>query len=551
MQVHEVVCAEALHAIRECQRKGWITKQEADEWIAKLDLLTDYEPPDGGSRQLKMNLTANVPSISNIGQASMSMAIIYRAAGAELPEEYVTKLAAKYKSFRGVAIADDGVIDKLANEKPIDFKYTSLVDTKKPKGALYVVGNLPNGANEHNVQPFTIVKQKGADGQDIPLLVGALIGDFSNHAKTGGSYTNEFYTTTGYLIPKFTKLFNLVKEDQDTLFKELEDELLKKELSSTGLPGSAVVMLSADEKLHTFGPIQMDEMPWGWTTDKECSLEAPVTKPEEKPPTKDNAKTKTLAELMAEMDDEPETKTDDPPKKEEPKTVDVKKEEEVKHGRPPNNVKDKPDVYAWYEDWAFEDNPVKPGKGLVPEAFIRRPKVPIREIPRSQEADKFRSLEEAATKLKATVAKVEPAKKPPTPAKREESQPDPLMMQPSLPIVPEEALKLLEKEIASEGAIGKMLDINSKVLKFDPAKAQEMEKRTPTLAMQLGKNDMTYFDNWPLEAFEALVKYGDGKALATLAFNLRNSWLIARQKAEKPAAQKTLAELMAEEDKAA
>lgn len=427
--------------------------------------------------------------------------IIAKSAEGKIPDEILAKAFKENPHGYGCMMVDDGAIDMICHPSGDGVKWVKDVQDNYPDTEIWFYFSRSKDTNEDSLQPFLFFKNEN----DETILAGMLAGDYSNHRQSNdGKKTDEFYAAYTYIIPKLNKV-DQSTGDREEFYKELEDPLFMTEMKNLAAGPHVFIMLKQDGGLLNYSRgASVKEEPWGWTTMTE---EAPATEeqPKEEPKKKvsklQNLKTSTSMTPPAEAP-APEPPKEEPPKKEEEKP-------EPKTGRPPNNLKTKSEVRGWYEEHNAAINP-ETKKGQIPEGYMKRPAIILRDKP-------LKSFQDIP---KETVA---PAKEAP--------QEQPNADVPLTPIISPSDKKMIEDMISSGGSIGRLIDASSKELAEDPKKLQEMEKKWPSFAEQIGLADfgLDVVNDWPLTAFEVLVAESP-HAAAVLLMNFRNSRLIEKSK---------------------
>lgn len=473
----------------------------------------------------------------------MQHAIFVKAPNKVIPDDVLTQVLSTHDTFFGAA----AVLDEEGKKSLMEFSVTDKEAMQLEKlnelqleafetDLVLCFGKSANGVvATEDLQPYVLIEDGGK-----PVLIAFLDGNWPSFEQKDSNHTNEYFFVKTKLIPKVQQLYRLTKSDIEATMRELQDDLVAKELLNDAVEHGVITFLANNGGLVTHNKADNAEQDdWGWCSRKPNGFPAKTETPAKElsafQKMKQTAKAAVNTLLPADSD------------KKEQKAADIVAAK-ITHTSEKIGPTPKLGDNTALISMEFVDYPVpegyanlnnkdkkkwvgatiaKHGAGKFPNEYkkitvLRLPKVaaPIGDgRPLATETTKPAISNEA---MKAALEAADNAAKEKTPTKDLENH-----NVPSVPAEPKTSVGLPmlqpDKRAHTKAHIdGKMfktvLDRNARVIS-DPVKYKEVVARLPNFGEQIGLeggNETAY--NWP---YESLVELGrvHPEALAVLACN--------------------------------
>lgn len=477
-------------------------------------------------------------------------------AGHNIPEDTLAKIIDDNHSCWGMAYSEDGQINvEVTNAMP-DVKGVVEMRNFAPKEALFSFGSSLIDVPEASMQPFPVLFKE----DDMPLLMATIAGDFTKYANPESDNSPEYNVRTKLLLPKFAKMYRMMKNDLQALLAELEDEVTAEEiLNSADAGGNATItLLAANGWLKTYSrSTTAKKLPWGFIS---CLPEDNSVGPvQQKPPvkTQEEPRKLTLQEKIAlkraglpaatATTDEgknlidplptsvPPTKAPSPVEEKvaEPIADRVADEYEYSTERPPANLIHKNQVRDWYcQNWVSDSGALV---GKPPEGYMKlRPSVRVKRL----KGKPVMSMPVKADKVeKGVVAKTFENLKDLVSGKpvNTEQANDRVVAQPVLPTISMGQEARVREEFLMDGKVKKFTGLTQEEI-GDPTKLKsQTEIKFPSFAARFAPHVKSLADtvNWTPEVYLRLIR-DYPEAAVCLMIDYKANWVNVCQKTKTP-----------------
>jgi hypothetical protein len=480
-------------------------------------------------------------------------------AGQNIPEDTLAKIIDDNHSCWGMAYAEDGEINvEVTNAMP-DVKGVKEMRAFAPKEAIFSFGTSLIEVPVASMQPFPVLLNEN----DKPLLMATIAGEFSKYRNPESDGSAEFWVRTKLLLPKFAKMYRMLKSDLPALLAELEDDVTAEEiLNSADAGGNATItLLAANGWLKTYSRSSTaKKLPWGFIS---CLPEdSDVGTPWEKAKTQETPRKLTLQEKIAlkraggtlpaataTVDEGKKLITEPVPsvpsvpaapaveeKIAEPISDRVADEYEFVVEGPPATLIHKNQVRDWYSQNWVDDNGMLVGK--PPEGYMKlRPKVRIKRLkgkpvmslpvkadkvePKGVVAKTFENLKDLVGGKPATV--------------HSDNSSERAVAQPVLPIISMGQEARIREELLMDKSVKKFTGLTQEEID-DPTKLKsQTEIKFPSFAARFSPHVKSLADtvNWTPEVYLRLIRdYPEAAVL--LMIDYKANWVNVCQKTKTP-----------------
>lgn len=466
--------------------------------------------------------------------------IVVQKAGQVINPAYLGRVFKEYNTYVGVATVNDG---KLAVErvkaKPSLELVTQITEAFGKNTIVFSFGNADASILEEDLQPFTVLH----DADKNPIMAAFLDGGFEGYSVPKSTHTDEFHCITDFIEPKMKKIYKFANSGIAGVIAELGDPVTQKDFSNAWTNRGNILLLPVEGDPVTYSSQNMHAgtYNWGWVSHSLGYVEQTVAKVE--PKKEEAAKPMTLAEkLKAKIAGKPvadaPVKTPDAKVTAPPKTETVIHKQEISEdlewvGPAPSSLNNGQKKTWWMDE-----------VGYVPDAYKKSIKVQRKKGTKVGVLAGLKGVKDAATPIsndqikaeaKVKMAAEQPQQvevpitdKPITLPKEEKtfvkdtSVHNPAMTMDVMPILsPKQKLKTVT-EWQKNAEVLKILGDDMKQT-FDPKMLKSFEEEYPLITDAL---NISSFDNLMGLSFKQIFDLGtvELKALAILAFNVRNEW---------------------------
>lgn len=211
-----------------------------------------------------------------------SSVIVYKAAGQQVPEQYLKKVLDLNKSCYAYASADkeNGVV-ALCNE-PAEATLENIMELQFENKAEDLCMQFGNSQGQpvqpEDLQPFVLISDDGS-----PVLVAFLEGDFTGHHKTGSSHTNEYHFVNNFLLDQIGNIYEKADSDLAKTVSFFEDEKNQPQFTNEfGERGMLLLLSSTGDMQAVAKGNDARQFDWGFTSNGYGMFdgEYPVKEPE-------------------------------------------------------------------------------------------------------------------------------------------------------------------------------------------------------------------------------------------------------------------------------
>lgn len=467
-------------------------------------------------------------------------------AGFLMPTDYLSR-AVKDAGYLGTAVVHEGklVINHQPTKQTVD-QIQKVQEHFKDSTVIFCFGENSKTKLPEDQLPFLCQLSKDK-GDEVAVF---LEGNFEGYSVKGSSHIDAFHAFDDYISKKLQKLYKGASSDLEEFLKELNDDLVKQELSNSWTSRGFISLLTSSGKAATIfnkGNFVVRQFPWGTVSDnlgyEEKSETAATPVEKEKP-------VSLLDKLMAKKEAPKVSVPPVDPKKTEASVAAITaattddKFEEVNLPPEAKNWTNKDKIKWWVAEVGYKPNgykdlktKVKRTKGTkrgvladLADANGDIPAVVNQEATAvNTEAVNDKPVKmEAKTEVKAqNPNKVDPKTLPDkvAPENAKDTSPKHVSID-NLPILGPKQKLLLKKDFLADNEIVKILGDDFQQMAMAPKQLKELEDNYQTFHDGLGMEKMPYL------TFDALMKLGaiDLKSLCVLAFNNQNDRVAAEIK---------------------
>jgi hypothetical protein len=474
----------------------------------------------------------------------------------DIPDDTLAKIIDDNHSCWGMAYADDGEINVEVTNAIPDVKGVKEMRSFAPKEAIFSFGTSLIEVPLKSMQPFPVLFNE----DDKPLLMATIAGDFTKYSDPESDNSAEYNVRTKLLLPKFAKMYRMVKNNLPALLTELEDEVTAEEILNSGDTGgnAVITLLAANGWLKIYSrSTTARKLGWGFISclPEDASVHAPkpasATQDVQTVPRKLTLQEKIALKragqgipeaILTEEKSEPApasvpaVSAPAPIEKEvaEPIAERVADEYEFVVEGPPVTMTHKNPIRDWYcQNWVGEDGKLV---GRPPEGYMKlRPKVRVKRL----KGKPVLSVPVKADKVeKGVVAKSFDALKDLVVGGEKkvlETSATPVVAQPVLPIISMGQEARVREEFLMDKSVKKFTGLTAEEIN-DPTKLKsQTEIKFPAFAAQFAPHVRSLADtvNWTPEIYHRLIR-DYPEAAVRLMIDYKANWLNVCQKTKTP-----------------